>query len=135
MEIKRISDEVVVSPQIEISDLARIKELGFASIICNRPDGETPDQPNWAEIEAAAQKLGMTTCFQPVISGTVCKEDGAEFRAKLAELPKPVFAYCRTGTRCAQLWSYAQTDQMSQEDIAAAAEAAGYDVTGLFSKA
>jgi sulfide:quinone oxidoreductase len=34
-------------------------------------------------------------------------EDVAEFKAALAELPGPVLAYCRSGTRCRLLWQYA----------------------------
>ncbi|MCX8227546.1 MAG: sulfur transferase domain-containing protein, partial [Sulfitobacter sp.] len=51
MDIKRITDKVSVSPQITVSDMGAIKEAGFRVIICNRPDREGADQPNFEEIE------------------------------------------------------------------------------------
>ena len=44
----------------------------------------------------------------PVISGQITPEDVEEFRAALADLPQPVFAYCRSGTRCQILWQLTQ---------------------------
>ncbi|MFC6636657.1 beta-lactamase hydrolase domain-containing protein [Sulfitobacter sediminilitoris] len=52
----------------------------------------------------------------------------AAFRRALADLPKPILAYCRTGTRSAILWSLAQENEMSLEEIISATGRAGYDV-------
>lgn len=49
MDIRKINDDLSVSPQIAISDLKAIAEAGFRSVISNRPDGETEDQPTAAE--------------------------------------------------------------------------------------
>jgi sulfide:quinone oxidoreductase len=40
MEVKRLAQELSVSPQIMPADVAALKIAGFSSIICNRPDGE-----------------------------------------------------------------------------------------------
>ena len=32
----------------------------------------------------------------------------AEFKAAMADLPGPVLAYCRSGTRCRNLWMLAR---------------------------
>jgi len=50
MELKEISPKLSVSPQITPDDLAVLKDKGFRAIICNRPDGEGADQPNFPEI-------------------------------------------------------------------------------------
>jgi len=46
-------------------------------------------------------------------------------------LPKPVLAYCRSGTRCTALWSLSQAKQLSSDAIIRSAAEAGYDMRGL----
>jgi len=107
MNIREITPGYSVAPQITPDDVARIAELGFRAIMCNRPDGEAADQPAEAEIRAAAAAHGLDFAFVPVISGCVVPEDVDAFRAALAELPAPVLAYCRSGARCHFLWQLA----------------------------
>jgi sulfide:quinone oxidoreductase len=104
MQTKEITPDFTVAGQIRPEDVAEIKARGFRSIICNRPDGEAPDQPDFAEIEAAARAEGLEVAFVPVISGQITEPDVEKFRAVLADLPEPVFAYCRSGGRCQNLW-------------------------------
>ncbi|MEH6647040.1 beta-lactamase hydrolase domain-containing protein [Sulfitobacter sp.] len=108
MELKRISPELTVSPQISASDVETLKAEGFRSIICNRPDGEGADQPSFEEIRSAA-----------------------EFATALQKLPGPVFAYCRSGTRSATMWSLAKAQSMPIAEILGATKAAGYDLNGV----
>jgi sulfide:quinone oxidoreductase len=104
MQTKEITPDFTVAGQIRPEEVAEIKARGFRSIICNRPDGEAPDQPDFAEIEAAARAEGLAVAFVPVVSGQITDEDVEKFRAALADLPEPVFAYCRSGGRCQNLW-------------------------------
>ena len=54
------------------------------------------------------------------------------FDQALDSLPKPVFAYCRTGTRCATLWSLAQGSHgRPLPEILATTKSAGYDMSGV----
>jgi len=131
MEPKRISEELSVSPQIGPADVAALKHLGFRSIVCNRPDGEGADQPSFEEIEAAARKAGLEARYLPVKTGLVKDADAEAFGAALRELPGPVFAYCRSGTRSATLWALSQAGTRPMADILAAAKAAGYDMNGV----
>jgi sulfide:quinone oxidoreductase len=110
MDDRKITPEYHVAPQISPEDVATIKARGFRSIMCNRPDGETPDQTPFAEIEAAAKAEGLEIALVPVISGQITDGDVERFRAALANLPEPVFAYCRSGARSQFLWSLAQRD-------------------------
>ena len=50
MDIKRLSPQVSVSRQITAADVDEVAKHGFRAIICNRPDGEGADQPNFDEI-------------------------------------------------------------------------------------
>jgi sulfide:quinone oxidoreductase len=131
IEPKQISDAISVSSQIFPDDVAAIAQAGFRSILCNRPDGEGPDQPTFEEIEAAAKASGLAAYYQPIVSGKVRDGDAVAFGKALTELPGPVFAYCRTGTRSATLWSLSQAEHKSVADILAATKRAGYDMAGV----
>lgn len=131
MDPRRISDSFSVSPQIAPGDVPDIKQAGFGAILCNRPDGEAPDQPGEAEIAAAAQAAGLAFRSVPITSAGVSNEDMAAFDAALAEMPAPVLAYCRSGTRCAMLWSIAQVGRMPEDEIVEATASAGYDTRGI----
>ncbi|MGB0959294.1 MAG: TIGR01244 family sulfur transferase [Halocynthiibacter sp.] len=131
MEFRKITEALTVSEQITADDVAEIAKAGYRAIICNRPDGEAADQPNFEEIEAAAKALGLDVRYQPIISGRVLDEDAEEFKQQLSDLPGPVFAYCRTGTRCTVLWSLAMADEKQPAAILSATKAAGYDMAGV----
>jgi sulfide:quinone oxidoreductase len=132
MTAKTITPNLSVSEQVQPQDIAALAEAGFKAIICNRPDGEGADQPAFAEIEAAAQAAGLTAAYLPIVSGMVKDSDAVAFGALLDRLPGPVFAYCRTGTRSATLWSLSEGGRgRPLPEILAATKAAGYDMAGV----
>ncbi|MDE2018568.1 MAG: TIGR01244 family phosphatase [Hyphomicrobiales bacterium] len=132
MVIKPLSGDVAVSPQIRADEIAEVAKSGFRSVVNNRPDGEEAGQPAEADIRAAAEAAGLAYRFIPVVTGALTMENVADFRAAIAELPKPVFAFCRSGTRCANVWALARAGEgaSARETIGAAAEV-GYDLGGL----
>src|SRR5258708_17083478 len=105
MDIKILTAEVAVSQQIAESDLRGLADAGFRAVVCNRPDGEGSDQPNFSEIEAAAREQGIETHYLPIESGKVGDGEAAQFGELMQALPKPVLAYCRTGMPAATLWA------------------------------
>ncbi|MFA5902050.1 MAG: TIGR01244 family sulfur transferase, partial [Hyphomicrobium sp.] len=131
MEVKTLSDEISVSPQIAVADIANIKAAGYRAIVCHRPDGEAPDQPLYREIEEAAKAAGIEVRYQPVTPGMITDEDAAAFAGLMKELPKPVLAFCRTGTRSTSLWALVQAKSRPLADIVHAAKSAGYDMSGI----
>ena len=131
MDARALSSKISVAPQITADDVAKAKAAGFRAIICNRPDGEGADQPAFAEIAAAAKKAGLETRYLPIVSGKVSDDDATDFGKALIELPGPVLAYCRTGTRSATLWSLAMAGDKPLPDILQAAKGAGYDMAGV----
>ncbi|MCR9137547.1 MAG: bifunctional protein tyrosine phosphatase family protein/NAD(P)/FAD-dependent oxidoreductase [Alphaproteobacteria bacterium] len=131
MEAKKVSDELSVSPQILVDDVKTLADQGFRALICNRPDGEGADQPVFKELENAAEGLGLQTRYIPVSAGKVNDDDVEAFATAMRELPKPVLAFCRTGTRSATLWSLSQADQQPLAEILAATKDAGYDMAGV----
>ncbi|WP_138466345.1 bifunctional protein tyrosine phosphatase family protein/NAD(P)/FAD-dependent oxidoreductase [Poseidonocella sp. HB161398] len=131
MDIRTITPDFSASPQIQPSDLEEIARLGFRSVICNRPDGESADAPAFAEIAAAAEAAGLEIVHQPVVSGKVEDADAAEFGRVLSRLPKPALGYCRTGTRSTILWSLSQAGSRPLPEILERTKAAGYDMAGV----
>ena len=131
MEIKKITEGLSVSPQITAADLPAIKAAGFRAVICNRPDAEAGDQPGHDEIRDAATAEGLEFRFLPVTPGMVTDETARAFGTALTELPGPVLAYCRTGTRSATLWSLSEAPRRPLPEILAATKAAGYDMNGV----
>lgn len=131
MDLKKLTEELSVSPQIAIADVGRLAAAGFRSIIVNRPDAEGPDQPTFASISAAAQAAGMEARYLPVETGKVAEADGAAFGEALHQMPKPILAYCRSGMRSTTLWALSQSGEQPAPDILARAKAAGYDLAAL----
>ncbi len=131
MTPKKLTAELSVAPQITPANVAEIATQGFRSIICNRPDGEGADQPSFAEIERAAAAAGLAFRYDPVQSGKVSDAHAAVFGAALDSLPKPVLAYCRTGTRSTTLWALSQAGRKPLMEIVETAKSAGFDLSGV----
>lgn len=103
MDIKTINSDLSVTGQVHADDMGAIHAAGFRALICNRPDGEEPGQPDWAEVQAAAAAAGLETRFIPVASPEQIGANAGAFATALEELPGPVLAFCRTGNRSAML--------------------------------
>ena len=131
MDIRKINDGISVAPQITADELSEVARLGFRTVINNRPDGESFDQPPASEVEAAARAAGLAYHHQPVTSGGLTVDDVLHFRELLATAEGPVLAFCRSGTRCANLWALAQAGNCNPDEVITAAANAGYDVRGL----
>lgn len=131
MEPRQITEDFSVTPQITPEDVPAIAAAGFRSIMCNRPDDEEPGQPHEAAVAEAARAAGLKMCSVPFTAASMTEADVAAFRAALDEMPKPMLAYCRTGTRCTMMWSLVTYDALGPETILRATSAAGYDMSGL----
>ncbi|WP_371228341.1 TIGR01244 family sulfur transferase [Roseovarius sp. 2305UL8-3] len=131
MDLRTLSPSYSVSPQITPEDIHELAGAGFKSVMCNRPDGEELGQPDFASIEAVAKAEGLEVRWVPIISGSVHQSDLDAFRTALEEMPRPMLAYCRSGTRCAMLWTITQYGTLPDADILSATQAAGYDMSGL----
>ena len=108
MNYRQITDDYAVSGQIVPEEVAAIKAAGFRSVICNRPDGEQAGQPSADSVRAAVEAAGLEFRHVPVVSGQITDTDVAEQAAALDSLPGPVFAYCRSGARCTNLFLLAR---------------------------
>ncbi len=127
---RTIDEQLFVSPQIAVADIAGAKALGVTLIINNRPDGEAPQAPQGAEIEAAVRAAGLSYAAIPVGHGGFSKPQVDAMAALLAGTEGKILAYCRSGTRSTLLWSLASAksggDPATLHEKAARA---GYDLS------
>ncbi|MFN3208801.1 MAG: TIGR01244 family sulfur transferase [Roseovarius sp.] len=131
MDIRPLTSDIAVSPQIDAAHVKDIAGAGFRSILCNRPDGEEAGQTAFAAIEAAARAEGLEVRCVPIVSGMLTPGGLSDFDLALKELPKPILAYCRSGTRCTMLWAAVEHGRRADDEIIACAAKAGYDVAPL----
>ncbi|MEO8151463.1 MAG: TIGR01244 family sulfur transferase [Rhizobacter sp.] len=102
---QQLSADVCVAAQLDPAAMAWAAQSGFKSVINNRPDFEGgPDQPTSAAIEAAAKAAGVQYAFLPVSPSVQTPQEIARMAQLLADLPKPILAFCRTGTRSGKLY-------------------------------
>lgn len=135
MPTNHITERYAVSPQVAPQDVAVLKSEGFRSIICFRPDGEAPEQPEANLVAEAAKAADMAFVTIPVKAGTVPDDSQIQAtRAALTSLPTPIVGYCRSGTRAAQIWALAEAGSRPASDILADAARAGIDLGGLKSR-
>lgn len=130
-----LTDDIQVSPQISLDQIAGAKAQGVTLIINNRPDGEDPTAPQGAEIAAAAHAAGIDYVSIPV---THAGFSAPQVDAMIAALDKAqaeggkVLAYCRSGTRSTLLWSLARAKQGDKPaELTRLAANAGYDLTPI----
>ena len=134
MDIKPLTPNLSISPQILASDLPAIAAAGFKAIICNRPDGESSDQPGFKELEKAAIELGLKAQYLPAETGKVSDADGKEFGVLLSTLPSPILAFCRSGMRSTTMWALSQAGVTPLPQILEASRKAGFDMQSLLQR-
>ena len=132
MMLNKIIDEYVVSDQITEEDIEQLKEAGFKTIFCNRPDNEEQNQVTVKSIQDKAIESGLNFIHQPVIGGQISQNDIDQFSDYFDAAEKPIFAYCRTGTRSSMLWALSESGKRSIDEILRLTSAAGYNLSNLF---
>ena len=130
-DVRKLTDNIYVAPQLTAADVAEIDGMSFRSILCNRPDDEQEEQPAYEKIRQQADALGLAVEFQPVNGSLISDQDVDDFAENLQNLPMPILAYCRTGTRCTVLWALSQAGHRSIDEILQIAAAAGYSLEAL----
>ncbi len=109
LEARQIAEDYWVAGQLSPEDLKTAREQGFRSIVCNRPDDEEANQPTYLEVSGAAEALGLEHVYIPIGTGTDFAVAGQELTDFLAQAPRPVLAYCRSGHRSTVLWNAINT--------------------------
>lgn len=128
MKFAVLTPNVTALPQLSAEDIPELARRGYRSIVGNRPEGETPDQPRWTELEAAAVANGMAAVQIPVVASKIREQDVDAFRQALEQLPKPIAAFCRSGTRSTLLWALANQGNLSVDERISIAAKEGFDL-------
>lgn len=132
MNIRQITPNYFVSPQIDPADLPAIKEAGFSTVICNRPDAEIPASHHAETMAAAATEAGLDFKILPLTRDTLMQPDNiAQQGAYVTGADDKVLAYCASGTRSTMIWAMGQAGTMPTEAILDAAAQGGYDLSML----
>lgn len=126
MDIRPLSSDYAVSPQIEPRDIAAIVEAGFTTVICNRPDSEIPPAIHATAIRRAAEAAGLRFVENPVQPGTLTMQNMSIQADAIKEAEGKVLAYCASGNRSSIVWSFIKAPELGVDQVIAATTAAGY---------
>lgn len=95
----KINDEVTVGPQPTEDEIQKLGHQGFKSVVNFRAAGEY-QQPLSPDAESeVVDAAGMEYLNIPVFAQSMDPDVVDRFRRRFAELPKPVFAHCKSGKR------------------------------------
>jgi uncharacterized protein (TIGR01244 family) len=131
MDIRRITPDYAVSPQIDVSDLAALKAAGFALVIDNRPDGEIGADQQTDLMRAAAAAAGLDFVANPVVPGAMTLQNVQTQRAAMDAATGPVFAYCASGNRSSVMWALAEAKNRPVDELVGLPARFGYQLDHL----
>jgi uncharacterized protein (TIGR01244 family) len=127
---RKLTDDVLVAPQISLEAVAEAKAQGVTLIINNRPEDESADQTPGPDIETVARAAGLDYIAIPVTHAGFAEWQVTAMADALDKSDGKVLAYCRSGTRSTLLWGLAQASTGHHPAVLSEAAAdAGYDLT------
>jgi len=129
---RQLDDRTLVSGQIHPEEVAELAEQGVTMLINNRPDGEEPDQPLAADIEAAAEAAGISYRHVPILRGIGPADIEAMQEALRAAQGGQALAFCRSGNRSALTWALAmRAEGLAREEVERRVTEAGFNVAPI----
>lgn len=95
----KINDQVTVGPQPSEEDIKQLGQQGFKTVVNFRTESEE-EQPLSPDAEGEKVKAaGLEYLHIPVSMKSMGPELVDQFREKYPDMPKPVFAHCKSGKR------------------------------------
>ncbi len=131
MDIRPLTPEYAVAPQIDPEDFVAIKAAGFTRVINNRPDHENPPSHQTAAMRTAAEAAGLEYVVNPVIGGALTEANVEAQAAAIDSATGPVLAYCASGNRSSICWALAKVGPLSPDMLIAIAARQGYSLEWL----
>lgn len=128
MDIRQLTDDYAVSPQIAAEEAADIAAAGFKTVICNRPDPEVPEEFQASAIRKAVEAAGMTFVLNPVVGGAITPDNVSAQGTTIADAPGPILAYCASGNRSSIVWAMSQAGKHPVEELIATPARFGYNL-------
>lgn len=131
-DIRPLDAHFAVAPQLSAEDLGPAAQAGYVALVNNRPDGEEANQPDGADIARVAAEYGLSYRAIPVTHAGFSLPQVEALVEVIEAANGPVLAYCRSGTRSANLWALARARLGDDaDDLITKAAGAGYDLTNL----
>ncbi len=127
MDIRPLSADYAVAPQITPEDIPAIVAAGFDTVICNRPDGEIPPDLRAEALRPAIEAAGLRLVVNPVVGGGLSMEN-VEAQKAAIDMGGKVLAYCASGNRSSIVWALALAGTRPTEELVAAGARYGYQV-------
>ena len=131
MDIRALTPDYAVSPQIDPAHLPAIKAAGYVTVIDNRPDGEIPPDLHTDVMRKAAEALGLTFVANPIIGGAMTQDNVVAQRAAIDASSGPVFAYCASGNRSSVVWALAHAGERPADELIGIPARFGYNLEHL----
>ena len=129
MKKVQINQQLSISGQITLEEITELAQHGIKTLICNRPDGEEPNQLAASQIKAAAEKMGIKFVNIPVPGRVIPESSLNEFIEALKNTDDKVHAYCRTGMRSSIFWGLSKAKQKSVNEVLSEAKSLGFDLS------
>lgn len=131
-DIRPLDAHFAVASQLSPDDLGPAAQAGYVALVNNRPDGEQPGQPEGADMARVAAETGLDYRPIPVTHAGFSLPQVEALVEVIEAANGPVLAYCRSGTRSANLWALARARLGDDaDDLIAKAAGAGYDLEPL----
>ena len=131
MDLRPLSEDYMIGPQLAPGDMTALAAQGVRLVICNRPDAEVPADLQASAIQAAADAAGIGFVYNPVNGAAMTMDNVEEQAAALEAAEGPAAAYCASGMRAVVMWAFAQAGRLDTDAIVAAGNAAGFPLDGM----
>lgn len=128
MNMVKLTETIAVAGQLSPAQVPQIAAAGYKVLVNNRPDGEEPGQPASAQIAEAARAAGLEYHHLPVTALDFPGPGVAQMARLFDDASRPLFAFCRSGTRCTNLW-VATRAAGARQQAEERARALGYDLS------
>ena len=127
-----LTAQFAIGPQIEPGDFAHLAEAGFQAIINARPDTEDGEFVRAEEAAKLSAAAGLGYRHTPTENHAIFETPVIdEFERAMANLPAPIYAHCKSGTRAAILWAMVAVRHQPTEDVIAQLNASGQELSFL----
>lgn len=99
-KLQQVREDISIAAQIRVEHVQRAADLGFKSIICNRPDEEEGEhQTPHQEIAQACARHGLAFTYFPVSPTNHTEQQARDMQDFLNQSARPILIYCRSGRR------------------------------------
>ena len=132
LDIVSLTPEFAIGPQVSAEDFTPLRQAGFAAVLNVRPDDEIGRYLLSRDAEKLAHAIGLSYAHGPTENHAIFEPDIIDhFEEALVDLPKPIFAHCKTGTRAVILWACVASRHRRVEHVITTLRAAGQDLDFL----